>query len=382
MAKETKEKSLNLFDYDAENKEKQIKKSSKKTKKNNVKKNQSNQKRKNQVNNKSKEEGTKDERFNFDEEIIIGLKRIDEPKKEEKKKPKNKNKKNLNNNKEKQDIKKENIRPNPNKVKLKAKEKKMSPKQILAKKKRQAVFRLVKWTSLVLIIIGAIIFTIMSPIFNVKNIKVEGNSYLSEEQVISLSRIEIENNMFKYNKKEIIKNIKENAYIENVEVKRSIPDTIEIKITERKTSFMIQFANAYAYINNQGYILEISNKALEYPILTGFSTPVEELQEGKRLNKEDLKKLSDVLEIMESATSNEIASLITEINIENSDNYVLELKSKNKVVNLGDTSNLSTKMLWIQTFNKLEGSTKGEIMLNMNLNDDKNKPYFRRNIES
>lgn len=382
MAKETKEKSLNLFDYDAENKEKPIKKSSKKTKKNNVKKNQSNQKRKNQVNNKSKEEGTKDERFNFDEEIIIGLKRIDEPKKEEKKKPKNKNKKNLNNNKEKQDIKKENIRPNPNKVKLKAKEKKMSPKQILAKKKRQAVFRLVKWTSLVLIIIGAIIFTIMSPIFNVKNIKVEGNSYLSEEQVISLSRIEIENNMFKYNKKEIIKNIKENAYIENVEVKRSIPDTIEIKIIERKTSFMIQFANAYAYINNQGYILEISNKALEYPILTGFSTPVEELQEGKRLNKEDLKKLSDVLEIMESATSNEIASLITEINIENSDNYVLELKSKNKVVNLGDTSNLSTKMLWIQTFNKLEGSTKGEIMLNMNLNDDKNKPYFRRNIES
>lgn len=382
MAKETKEKSLNLFDYDAENKEKPIKKSSKKTKKNNVKKNQSNQKRKNQVNNKSKEEGTKDERFNFDEEIIIGLKRIDEPKKEEKKKPKNKNKKNLNNNKEKQDIKKENIRPNPNKVKLKAKEKKMSPKQILAKKKRQAVFRLVKWTSLVLIIIGAIIFTIMSPIFNVKNIKVEGNSYLSEEQVISLSRIEIENNMFKYNKKEIIKNIKENAYIENVEVKRSIPDTVEIKITERKTSFMIQFANAYAYINNQGYILEISNKALEYPILTGFSTPVEELQEGKRLNKEDLKKLSDVLEIMESATSNEIASLITEINIENSDNYVLELKSKNKVVNLGDTSNLSTKMLWIQTFNKLEGSTKGEIMLNMNLNDDKNKPYFRRNIES
>lgn len=382
MAKETKEKSLNLFDYDAENKEKPTKKSSKKTKKNNVKKNQNNQKRKNQVNNKSKEEGTKDERFNFDEEIIIGLKRIDEPKKEEKKKPKNKNKKNLSNNKEKQDIKKENIRPNPNKVKLKAKEKKMSPKQILAKKKRQAVFRLIKWTSLVLIIIGAIIFTIMSPIFNVKNIKVEGNSYLSEEQVISLSRIEIENNMFKYNKKEIIKNIKENAYIENVEVKRSIPDTIEIKITERKTSFMIQFANAYAYINNQGYILEISNKALEYPILTGFSTPVEELQEGRRLNKEDLKKLSDVLEIMESATSNEIASLITEINIENSDNYVLELKSKNKVVNLGDTSNLSTKMLWIQTFNKLEGSTKGEIMLNMNLNDDKNKPYFRRNIES
>ena len=382
MAKETKEKSLNLFDYDAENKEKPIKKSSKKTKKNNVKKNQNNQKRKNQVNNKSKEEGTKDERFNFDEEIIIGLKRIDEPKKEEKKKPKNKNKKNLSNNKEKQDIKKENIRPNPNKVKLKAKEKKMSPKQILAKKKRQAVFRLIKWTSLVLIIIGAIIFTIMSPIFNVKNIKVEGNSYLSEEQVISLSRIEIENNMFKYNKKEIIKNIKENAYIENVEVKRSIPDTIEIKITERKTSFMIQFANAYAYINNQGYILEISNKALEYPILTGFSTPVEELQEGRRLNKEDLKKLSDVLEIMESATSNEKASLITEINIENSDNYVLELKSKNKVVNLGDTSNLSTKMLWIQTFNKLEGSTKGEIMLNMNLNDDKNKPYFRRNIES
>ena len=41
---------------------------------------------------------------------------------------------------------------------------------------------------------------------------------------------------------------------------------------------------------------------------------------------------------------------------------------------------LSTKMLWIIEFNEIEGNTKGEIMLNMNLNDEKSKPYFRKGI--
>ena len=56
------------------------------------------------------------------------------------------------------------------------------------------------------------------------------------------------------------------------------------------------------------------------------------------------------------------------------------IDQKNKTVHLGDTSNLSTKMLWIIEFNEIEGNTKGEIMLNMNLNDEKSKPYFRKGI--
>ena len=111
------------------------------------------------------------------------------------------------------------------------------------------------------------------------------------------------------------------------------------------------------------------------PIIEGFETAQEEIQAGNRLCNTDLKKLGDVLKIMESVESNDLARLITKIDITNDDDYVLTMAKMKKTIHLGDASNLSTKMSWIITFNQLEGDTQGEIMLNVDL--DKSKPYFR-----
>lgn len=374
MARKTKEKSLDSFYLNQE------------TKKNNSRTNKkrSNVKKKSKVNgklkNQTKEKNTKDEKFNFDEEIIIGLKRIDEDKSSKSKtlqtKNDNKNKiKPKKNVKSKQvNSKKQPVNNQPNKKEIN------TQKQNIINKKRKAILRLIKWTSLIIIIIGGVIYALLSPMFNIKTINVVGNSKISSDEIISLSKIELEKNMFQHSKKEIIKNIKENAYIEDVQVKRKIPDTIEVTITERKATFKFQIANAYAVINNQGYILEVSDKTDDLPIIVGIETPQENIQPGNRLCEDDLKKLGDVLKIMESANSNDVANLITKIDITDHNNYKLILQKKNKTVHLGDTSNLSTKMLWIIEFNEIEGNTKGEIMLNMNLNDEKSKPYFRKSI--
>lgn len=327
-----------------------------------------------------KEKNTKDEKFNFDEEIIIGLKRIDEDKPEvvknsAKSKVKKKQKQIKAREKENQGTTK-----NVKQATKKPVKKKLTPKQELARKKRKAVFRIIKWITLLGIIIGGIIYALLSPIFNIKTISVVGNSKISIDEIISLSGLQLEQNMFQYRKKEVINQIKKNAYIDTVKVSRKIPDTVEIVVSERKATFMIQFANAYALINNQGYILEILDKKENLPILSGTQTIQEEFQMGNRLCTEDLKKLGDVLKIMESSESNGLSKYISKIDITDSEDYVLTLQEKKKVVHLGDTSNLSTKMLWILKFNELEGNTQGEIILNMNLNDEKNKPYFRKKV--
>lgn len=355
---------------------------------------------------KNRKKDTKEERFNFNEEIIIGLKRIDieEDKPQSPKgakgrrnievKKNKKNTSNKNSNKKRKDFKRDNeVTEIPQigegktvkgkgrgKTVQKKEEKQLTPKQELARKKRKAIFRVTKWLMLFAIIIGAAVYALLSPIFNIKKIDVIGNSKISTDEIISLSEIELEQNMFQYRIADIVKKVKNNAYINSVKVKRRLPDVLEISVAERKTSFMIQFANAYAYISSQGYILEISNKKLELPILTGFKTEQENLQVTYRLCTEDLEKLEDVLKIMEAATSNGLAKFINEIDISNDDNYKLTMKTKKKTIYLGDTSNLSTKMLWILTFNEREGNTPGDIMLNMNLNDEKNKPVFRKKI--
>lgn len=377
MAKKTKEKSLDSFYLNQETKKNNSRTNKKRSNVKNVKKKSKvNEKIKNQT----KEKNTKDEKFNFDEEIIIGLKRIDEDKNSKSKtlqtKNDNKNKiKQKKNVKNKQvNSKKQPVNDQPNKKEIN------TQKQNIINKKRKAILRLIKWTSLIIIIIGGVIYALLSPMFNIKTINVVGNSKISSDEIISLSKIELEKNMFQHSKKEIIKNIKENAYIEDVQVKRKIPDTIEVIITERKATFKFQIANAYAVINNQGYILKVSDKTDDLPIIVGIETPQENIQTGNRLCEEDLKKMGDVLKIMESANSNDVANLITKIDITDHNNYKLILQKKNKTVHLGDTLNLSTKMLWIIEFNEIEGNTKGEIMLNMNLNDEKSKPYFRKGI--
>lgn len=138
---------------------------------------------------------------------------------------------------------------------------------------------------------------------------------------------------------------------------------------------MLEYANSFAYINNQGYILEISEEKLNVPIITGYTTNQEEIKTGSRINNEDLEKLSAVLKIIESANANGVDNLISKINIEDKQNYTLILDSEKKTVYLGDASNLSNRMLYLKAVLEQEKGVEGEIFINGDLN--KQDVYFR-----
>ena len=61
--------------------------------------------------------------------------------------------------------------------------------------------------------------------------------------------------------------------------------------------------------------------------------------------------------------------LVTKINIANKQNYILELKDDKKTVQMGDTSNLSTKMLYIKSILEQNKKIEGEILVNTDLNN-------------
>lgn len=326
----------------------------------------------------------KDSTFNVDNEIIIGIKTLPNPEENKKKTQKRKNEKIKNTTKKskttktkkktknkeeefelKLGIEDEKVKPK----KKKKKTKKLTKKQEIARKKRKAFLRLVKWATLILLLIGGGIGFLLSSFFNIKKIEIVGNNKLTRDEAISLSQIEIEENTFKLSKNKIEKNIKQNAYVESVKIKRNLPSTILIEIEERVPTYMITFANAYAYINNQGYFVEISKEKLELPIITGYATKEEDIQLGERLCTEDLQKLDDILQIMKAAESNEIANIVTKINISDKQDYVLELKSEKKTVHVGDTSNLSTKMLYIKEIIEQNKKIEGEILVNTDLNN-------------
>ena len=257
----------------------------------------------------------------------------------------------------------------------KKKVKKLSKKQI---QRRKVILKTVKWTSLFAIICGIIIYIMLSPIFAIKTITVNTDGKLTEQEIINLSSINLNENTFRFTKKQIEENIKENSYVDEVIIKRKLPDAIEITIKERVPKFIITYGNAYVYISNQGYMLEITKEFQEFPVLKGIQTTSEDIEVGKRLCNEDLQKLTNVLKIMEVAKTEKLDELISEIDISNPSNYKITLDKEEKIVYLGDCSSLDQRILWVKVMLQRESGKAGEIFVNMNLN--LGNPFFRERV--
>ena len=134
---------------------------------------------------------------------------------------------------------------------------KLSSKEI---QRIQQIKRNIRIFFIIALIITGIILFLLSPVFTIKNVQVEGNELISKEQIISMLKLGSDTNLFKESKYGISKKIKENAYIDTVNVSRKLPSTLVIKVKERKVKYQLEFGSSFAYIDEEGNILEISSK--------------------------------------------------------------------------------------------------------------------------
>ena len=146
--------------------------------------------KKNKVNKKTKSKNVSvrnknNELFDFDKEIVIGMPRISDDKEKNKKNKKT----SMNTNKNKQNVKK-----------------KLTKQQQIAIKRKKAILKIVKVLTLIIVLIGVGIYVALSPLFNIKDINIIGNSKVSKEEIISLSELKTGENTFKVLKKKIKNN--------------------------------------------------------------------------------------------------------------------------------------------------------------------------------
>ena len=345
---------------------------------------------------KKNPEPMNDNMFNIDNEIVIGVTVLPDKKKgnqnnkqvKNKKgqaKKKGKNTKNKNNRQQTNfDIYDDRInnnynRKNPNKKKRKQ-YKKISPeeerKRRIRKEKRLKIIKaILKIILFIAIIAGIAAFLLVSPVFNINEISVSGNNKIQATEIESLSQLNIEQNIFRFSKETVKNNIKQNAYIDSVEIKRKLPNKIEINVTERTPAYQIKFGNAFAYIDEKGNILEINEEDLKLPLITGYKTQVEDFKAGNMMQEEDFTKLDTVNSIIRVSKSNEIYDMITSIDITNDEEYKVEFKGEGKTAYLGDASNINDRILLLKEILLKEKGNQGEIFIN-----DLNKVFFREKV--
>lgn len=262
------------------------------------------------------------------------------------------------------------------KVQKKKIKRKLSQKEIEHNRK---IKRNIRNLFLIALIITGIILFLLSPIFTIKNVEVEGNESISNEQIVSMLQLQNDTNLFKETRHSIAKKLMENAYIDTVKISRKLPSTLVVKVTERKVRFQLEFGSSYAYIDNEGNILEISTTQMEnVRKISGYTTKEEDIKPGNRINDEDISRIKIVNRIIDSAESYGLQEKFTAINIEDDKDFIIYCEGEKKTIHFGDDTIIDTKMLYIKAIMEKENENEGEIFVNMNLNNK--NPYFKQKV--
>lgn len=167
----------------------------------------------------------------------------------------------------------------------------------------------------VFIVLGILIALIafsMSGFFTVDTIDVQGNKYYTDEEITNLAHATTGRNLiYKLNKRQMLKYLEKNPYIEEARVYRRLPSTIVINVTERIQIAALTYGDQYLIIDGKGTLLRITNTKPKLTIVTGFKVKKVELGEQVGVSNTDLFK--NLLSLLGSMQSGDV--YFTKINV-------------------------------------------------------------------
>ncbi|MDQ0217169.1 FtsQ-type POTRA domain-containing protein [Peribacillus cavernae] len=175
-------------------------------------------------------------------------------------------------------------------------------------RKRKADRRLILLLSLFFLLIACVMY-FLSPLSHIRSIHVEGNRYISAEQVIALSGLTKDTSIWKIDKKKSEAKVKTNSEIKEADIKTRIPNSVIITVNEENRIAYVAREDRFLPILENGEILKPLRKEeipVYAPVLIGFS-------EGKKLNQllGELEKLPQ--EILNSISEIHAAPAKTDI---------------------------------------------------------------------
>lgn len=106
-----------------------------------------------------------------------------------------------------------------------------------------------------MVIIGAYAF-LNSSVFDIKNIEIEGNNRVNSDTIKNELQIKENKNIFMYTTKKMEDRIKEDKYIDSVEIKKNLPNGLTVKVKEKEIIGILKSEGNYCYIDNQGNIVD------------------------------------------------------------------------------------------------------------------------------
>lgn len=180
-------------------------------------------------------------------------------------------------------------------------------------------------------------------LFKVADIQVTGDPVYSQEEVLALCDYAIGDNLlFAPTQSQEERLESQLPYVEDAEVIKHFPNTLEIRITAAQTAASVSSGGGWLYVSSQGKILELgAEPAAAAMQVTGFVSTA--TQPGQYLQAEDATALSALQEILTALTDREMITQCTRLDL--TDLYDIRLWYQDRVeCKLGSTAELTYKL--------------------------------------
>ncbi len=158
------------------------------------------------------------------------------------------------------------------------------------------------------------LFLHLAPFFKIKEIRCREGSHVSKEEIISVSTISYDYNIFRTSLKKAKRNIDGIPYVKKTVIKRKFPNIIQISITECEAFANVPLGEGYIYIDDQCKMLEYANAAdAQLPYIQ--QTGVIAFEAGKILQSDNPNKTEALISLFKALRENDLAAKVKEINI-------------------------------------------------------------------
>lgn len=201
----------------------------------------------------------------------------------------------------------------------------------------------------------------LTVLFRCENIVVEGATRYEQKDIISASTLDYGKNIFLTNRSLACDKIEAKyPYIEEAQIRLSVPNTLRISVTEATPEYYIQDGTRYYIISKNSKLLEeVIERDQNIPTIIGCK--LKNPKVGETVDVENSKVITVLNEVAESMTANAVTG-IKEINLSDMSN--IELNYENRitiVIGMPDDINYKIRTAMTIIYTKLSEADKGRL---------------------
>ncbi|ONI38890.1 hypothetical protein AN639_06875 [Candidatus Epulonipiscium fishelsonii] len=194
------------------------------------------------------------------------------------------------------------------------------------------------------IIILSFLLILVLPVWNIKNINIEGNKYYIDDDIKIILGLDKPTHILTLSQSDVENSKKILPFIKEIHLDKVLPDTINLNIVERTPLGYIPFSGGYIILDEEGYVLAHHEQKIEkLPIIEGIK--INKFLVGEKLVPVEDEEFIVLKEILSILNKYNLQEEVTTINVSDTEQIHLYINSLDVII--GDIKEFEQKIRWL-----------------------------------